>query len=91
MFHFGVTLSLFLTDLLYQVPNLPYFPSVQHGGVNMIPIMYPALLPGLASAQNSDQNNRGPGIYAVPMLPFMGTVAGIPTDTLIPLTYSTPT
>ncbi|XP_021723474.1 uncharacterized protein LOC110690883 [Chenopodium quinoa] len=76
---------------LPQVPNFPYFPPLQHGGVNMLPIMYPTLLPGIANAQNLEQNNRGPGIYAVPMLPFMGTVTGIPTDTLIPLTYSTPT
>ncbi|KAL2928823.1 Transport and Golgi organization protein 6-like protein [Bienertia sinuspersici] len=74
---------------LPQVPNFPYFsPLQQHGSVNMLPIMYPTLLPGLASAQNPEQINRGPGIYAVP---YMGTVTGIPTNNLIPLTYNTPT
>ncbi|CAO2822946.1 unnamed protein product [Amaranthus hypochondriacus] len=75
----------------FQIPNVPYFPAFQRGGVNMLPIMYPALFPGHASAQNPEHPNRGPGIYAVPMLPFMGTVTGIPTNSLIPLTYKTPT
>ncbi|KAF7152918.1 hypothetical protein RHSIM_Rhsim01G0118000 [Rhododendron simsii] len=35
--------------------------------------------------------NRGAGIYAVPVLPFMNPIAGFPPNTLIPLTYSTPT
>lgn len=78
-------------DSFSQIPSFPYYSPQQHGGVNMIPIMYPALLPGLASAQNPEQSNRGPGIYAVPVLPLMGTVTGVPTNTLIPLTYSTPT
>ncbi|CAO2841781.1 unnamed protein product [Amaranthus hypochondriacus] len=73
-----------------QIPNTP-FPTFQHGGVNMLPIMYPALLPGLATTQNSEQPNRGPGIYAVPMLPFMGTITGISANTFIPLTYNIPT
>ncbi|KAL9242294.1 hypothetical protein vseg_016311 [Gypsophila vaccaria] len=75
---------------LPQMPNFPYIPSLQQGGINMLPIMYPAVVPGLGSAQNPEQMNRGPGIYAVPVVPFMGTVTGIP-NTLIPLTYSTPT
>ncbi|XP_057536477.1 uncharacterized protein LOC130814439 isoform X2 [Amaranthus tricolor] len=74
-----------------QIPKIPYFPTFQHGDVNMLPIMYPALLPGLGTTQNSEQPNRGPGIYAVPMLPFMGTLSGIPANTFIPLTYNTPT
>ncbi|KAK9705860.1 hypothetical protein RND81_07G087700 [Saponaria officinalis] len=77
-------------EKLPQMPNFPYIPSLQQGGLNMLPIMYPALVPGLSSAQNPEQMNRGPGIYAVPVVPFMGTVTGIP-NTLIPLTYSTPT
>ncbi|XP_010688410.2 uncharacterized protein LOC104902356 isoform X2 [Beta vulgaris subsp. vulgaris] len=76
---------------LPQIPSFPHLQPIQCGGVNMIPIMYPALLPGFGSAQNPEQINRGPGIYAVPVLPFMGTVTGIPANALIPLTYSTPT
>ncbi|KAH9624431.1 hypothetical protein KSS87_004048 [Heliosperma pusillum] len=73
-----------------QIPKVPSFPPFQQGGVNMLPIMYPALVPCLASAQHPEQVNRGPGIYAVPVVPYMGAVTGIP-NTLIPLTYSTPT
>ncbi|XP_052199009.1 uncharacterized protein LOC127806059 [Diospyros lotus] len=59
--------------------------------VQMFPIMYPALVPGLYNLQNQEQMNRGAGIYAVPVLPFMGPLAGFPPNTLIPLTYSRPT
>ncbi|KAL5699538.1 hypothetical protein ACHQM5_030424 [Ranunculus cassubicifolius] len=57
----------------------------------MFPIMYPALVPGLIPLQNQEQVNHGGGIYAVPILPFMGPMSGIPSNTLIPLTYSLPT
>uniref|UniRef100_A0A7C9E2R3 Uncharacterized protein n=1 Tax=Opuntia streptacantha TaxID=393608 RepID=A0A7C9E2R3_OPUST len=74
-----------------QVPPFLYFPSLQQGDANMLPIMYPALVPGIVSTQNLEQMNRGPGIYAVPVLPLNGTVTRVPTSALIPLTYSTPT
>jgi len=77
--------------LLFQVPPFPYFPSLQQRDANMLPIMYPALVPGIVSTQNLEQMNRGPGIYAVPVLPLNGTVTRVPTSALIPLTYSTPT
>lgn len=57
----------------------------------MFPVMYPAFVPGLTSLQNQEQMNRGAGIYAVPVLPFMGHVSGIPSNNLIPLTYNIPT
>ena len=91
VFFFVVSLAYLVVDIMFQIPKIPYFPTFQHGDVNMLPIMYPALLPGLGTTQNSEQPNRGPGIYAVPMLPFMGTLSGIPANTFIPLTYNTPT
>lgn len=74
-----------------QVPPFPYFPPLQQGDVNMLPIVYPALVPGFISTQNLEQMNHGPGIYAVPVLRLNGTVTRVPTNALIPLTYSTPT
>ncbi|KAJ8444239.1 hypothetical protein Cgig2_028120 [Carnegiea gigantea] len=74
-----------------QVPPFSYFPPLQQGDVNMLPIVYPALVPGIISTQDLEQMNHGPGIYAVPVLPLNGTVTRVPTNALIPLTYSTPT
>lgn len=74
---------------LSQVPALSGFPGLPNGDMQMFPIMYPAVVPGLFSLQNQDQTNRGAGLYAVPALPF--TVAGLPSNTLIPLTYNIPT
>ncbi|XP_010276586.1 PREDICTED: uncharacterized protein LOC104611299 isoform X2 [Nelumbo nucifera] len=74
-----------------QVPAFPFFPAFPNGELQMYPIMYPALAPGLIPVQNQEHSNRGAGIYAVPVLPFMGPMSGIPTNTLIPLTYSLPT
>ncbi|XP_011656964.1 uncharacterized protein LOC101222970 isoform X2 [Cucumis sativus] len=72
-----------------QVPKLPSFPTFPNGNVQMIPIMYPALVPGSASSENQ---NRGAGIYAVPSFPSMGgPIIGMTTNNLIPLTYSIPT
>ncbi|KAJ7979414.1 Transmembrane protein [Quillaja saponaria] len=66
--------------------GFPPFPD----GYQMFPVMYPALVPGLNPLQNQEEVNRGAGIYAVPVYPFMGPVAGLPSNNLIPLTYSTP-
>lgn len=57
----------------------------------MYPVMYAALVPGLAPSQNEEQRNRGAGLYTVPTYPYMGPVTGIAYNTLTPLTYKTPT
>ncbi|GMH03146.1 hypothetical protein Nepgr_004985 [Nepenthes gracilis] len=74
-----------------QVPSFHGFPCSADGNIKMFPVMYPVLVPGLIANPNHEQRNRGAGIYAVPVLPFTGSVAGIPSNTLIPLTYSIPT
>ncbi|XP_042491441.1 uncharacterized protein LOC122071189 [Macadamia integrifolia] len=74
-----------------QVPAFPGLLASPNGDIQMYPIMYPALVPGLIPLQNQEQNNRGAGIYAVPVLQCMGPMAGLSTNTLIPLTYSIPT
>ncbi|XP_022755475.1 uncharacterized protein LOC111303459 [Durio zibethinus] len=74
-----------------QVPGYSAIPAFQHGDFQMFPVMYPAIIPCLTSVQNQEQTNRGAGIYAVPVLPFMGHIAGIPSNNLIPLTYNIPT
>ncbi|KAG6741090.1 hypothetical protein POTOM_056574 [Populus tomentosa] len=67
------------------------FPAYPDGGFQMFPVMYPALVPGLNAMQNQEQANHGPGIYAVPVPQFMGPIAGLPSNTLIPLTLNIPT
>ncbi|XP_075509584.1 uncharacterized protein LOC142545999 isoform X3 [Primulina tabacum] len=58
----------------------------------MFPIMFPALVPGLFPPQQDQElMNRGPGLYAVPVLPFMQPIIGFPSNTLIPFTYNIPT
>lgn len=76
--------------LLSQVPAFFSFPSSPNDCPQMFPTMYPALAPGLIPSQNQEQMNHGAGIYAVPVLPFMGHIAGFPPNTLIPLTYNLP-
>ncbi|KAH1033516.1 hypothetical protein J1N35_045690 [Gossypium stocksii] len=80
------------TSKISQVPpGYSGLPTFQNGDFQMFPVMYPAIIPGLTSLQNQEQMNRGAGIYAVPALPFMGHVSGIPSNNLIPLTYNIPT
>ncbi|XP_050130377.1 uncharacterized protein LOC126607004 [Malus sylvestris] len=74
-----------------QVPALSGLPSFPNGDFQMLPVMYPLLVPGLNPSQDQEQMNRGAGIYAVPVHPFMGPVTGAPFNTLIPLTYNIPT
>ncbi|PQP91836.1 uncharacterized protein Pyn_07496 [Prunus yedoensis var. nudiflora] len=74
-----------------QVPPLSGLPFVPNGDFQMLPIMYPLLVPGLNPLQDQEQMNRGAGIYAVPVHPFMGPVTGVSSNTLIPLTYNIPT
>ncbi|KAL8509665.1 hypothetical protein ACS0TY_016764 [Phlomoides rotata] len=64
----------------------------QSGGSPMLPIMYPGLVPALfPPQQHQEQMNRGPGLYAVPVHPYMQSIAGFPSNTLIPFTYNLPT
>ncbi|KAH7572549.1 hypothetical protein JRO89_XS04G0273600 [Xanthoceras sorbifolium] len=66
-----------------QVPPFSGFP-----GFATLPVIYPAAFVATTPWDNQQQmNNRGAGIYAVPVLPF----TGIPSNTLIPLTYNIPT
>ncbi|XP_038695126.1 uncharacterized protein LOC119992482 isoform X2 [Tripterygium wilfordii] len=76
---------------VFLVPTFSGFPAFPHGDFQMVPIMYPALVPGLNPLQNQEQLNHGAGIYAVPVLPYMGPTAGLSSNTLIPLTYNIPT
>ncbi|KAI3443420.1 hypothetical protein Pfo_000085 [Paulownia fortunei] len=74
-----------------QIPTLGRLKS-PNGNIPMCPIMYPALVPGLFPPQlDQEQMNRGPGLYAVPVLPFMQPITGLPSKTLIPFTYNVPT
>ncbi|GKV20388.1 hypothetical protein SLEP1_g30521 [Rubroshorea leprosula] len=73
-----------------QIPAFSGFPDFPNSDYPMIPVMYPAIIPGLASLQNQEQMNHGAGIYAIPVLPFVGHVSGLPSNTLIPLTYNIP-
>ncbi|XP_068638297.1 uncharacterized protein [Aristolochia californica] len=73
-----------------QVPVYPGSPAFPNYGFQMYQI-YPAFMPGLVPTQNQEQTNHGAGIYAVPVLPFMGSMAGLPSNTLIPLNYHVPT
>ncbi|XWS52274.1 hypothetical protein CRYUN_Cryun11dG0054400 [Craigia yunnanensis] len=79
------------TENKFQTPGYSGLPAFQNGDFQMFPVMYPAIIPGLTSLQNQEQTNRGAGIYAVPALPFMGHIAGLPSNNLIPLTYNIPT
>ncbi|XP_073289904.1 uncharacterized protein [Primulina huaijiensis] len=78
-------------DKKTQVPTVGGLKS-QNGNVPMFPITFPALVPGLfPPQQDQEQMNRGPGLYAVPVLPFMQPIIGFPSNTLIPFTYNIPT
>ncbi|PKA52905.1 hypothetical protein AXF42_Ash001886 [Apostasia shenzhenica] len=53
---------------------------------------HPSPATGMMSIQNSDQSDRGPGLYAVSTFPpSMALMSGFPPGTLIPLTYKIPT
>ncbi|GER41782.1 RING/U-box superfamily protein [Striga asiatica] len=81
-------------DVVKDQSQAPPFDDVKPLSSNnpMSPIMYPALVPGLFPPQlDQDQMNRGPGLYAVPVLPFAQSITGFPTNTLIPFTYNIPT
>lgn len=76
---------------LLQVPLFGGLKS-PNGNIPKFPIMYPALVPGLVPPQqDQEQINRGSGLYAVAVLPYMQPFAGFPSNTLIPFTYNIPT
>ncbi|KAI9112560.1 hypothetical protein K1719_016483 [Acacia pycnantha] len=74
-----------------QIPAFYNFPAVPGGYYPMYPVMYAAVVPGLAPSQNEEQRNRGAGLYTVPISPYMGPVTGMAYNILTPLTYKTPT
>ncbi|KAK3435410.1 hypothetical protein EUGRSUZ_C00120 [Eucalyptus grandis] len=73
-----------------QVPLSSAFPVPGNGGMQMLPIFYPTQGPSLSNSQNQEQTNRGAGIYAVPVSPYLG-FSGFQSNNLIPLTYNIPT
>ncbi|KAG8376383.1 hypothetical protein BUALT_Bualt09G0057800 [Buddleja alternifolia] len=74
-----------------QVPTFGGLSS-PNNNIPMFPIMYPAVAPGLfPPQQDPEQMNRGRGLYAVPVLPFMQPITGLPSNALIPFTYNIPT
>lgn len=81
-------------ESLNKQPPAPALGGVKssNGNIPMFPIMYPAFIPGLIPPQQDHERmNRGPGLYAVPVLPYMQPIAGFPSNTLIPFTYNVPT
>ncbi|CAA6663480.1 unnamed protein product [Spirodela intermedia] len=58
-------------------------------------IMFPHIQPlcdsGLVAPDNQEQTDHGPGIYAIPVLPFVEQMTGFSTGNLIPLKYNVPT
>ncbi|XP_068643767.1 uncharacterized protein [Aristolochia californica] len=74
-----------------QAPVYPGSPAFPNYAFQMYRFMYPAIVPGLVPTQNQEQANHGAGLYAVPVLPFVGSMAGLPSNTLIPLKYNVPT
>lgn len=79
-------------DTLKKQPQLPSFQGSPMVNYQMLQAMYPTLLPGSLGMQPiQEEVNHGPGLYAVPVAPFMGQYAGFPPNTLIPFTYAVPT
>ncbi|XP_010526375.1 PREDICTED: uncharacterized protein LOC104803983 [Tarenaya hassleriana] len=78
-------------DIKSQASAPSGFQTYPNGDFPMYPVWYPFLAPGMNPTQYEEQTNRGAGIYAVPVLPFTGHVAGLPSNNLIPLTYNIPT
>ncbi|XP_045788983.1 uncharacterized protein LOC123884031 [Trifolium pratense] len=74
-----------------QVPTFSNLPAYPGGYYQIYPGMHPALIPGLTPPLIEEHANRGAGLYAVPVNPFDRHVTGLPYNTLIPLTYRTPT
>ncbi|CAI0427845.1 unnamed protein product [Linum tenue] len=75
----------------YPEPKFSGFPAYPNAHLQMFPVLFPTIVPEVTSLPNQQQINGGAGIYAVPVSPFNGPIAGLPTNTLIPLTFSIPT
>ncbi|RZS03310.1 hypothetical protein BHM03_00033478 [Ensete ventricosum] len=63
-------------------PQVPYISGFQ---------MYPFICTIPFPSQNLEEDDNGPGIYAIPCLPYMNPTAGFSPNTLIPLRYKIPT
>ncbi|XP_073101857.1 uncharacterized protein [Elaeis guineensis] len=74
-----------------QIPNTSSYESSPDAAFQMFTMTDPALIPGMVLLQNTENNDHGPGIYAVPVHPFMGPMIEFPPNTLIPLKYNIPT
>ncbi|KAG5594292.1 hypothetical protein H5410_035524 [Solanum commersonii] len=79
-------------DTLKKQPQLPSFQGSPMVNYQILQAMYPTLLPEALGMQPiQEELNHGPGLYAVPVAPFMGQYAGFLPNTLIPFTYAVPT
>ncbi|XP_031114662.1 uncharacterized protein LOC116018800 isoform X1 [Ipomoea triloba] len=81
-------------DAVTKVPQITstYGSSSADSNNHMHQTMYQPLLSGFYYLQqNQEELNRGPGLYAVSVNPFMDHMTGFPPNTLIPLRYSVPT
>ncbi|KAJ4834896.1 hypothetical protein Tsubulata_038798 [Turnera subulata] len=73
-------------------PAFSGFLAYPNGDLQMFPVMYPVMVPGLTHLGNQEQAmNRGAGIYAVPVPHYSTPIVGLPPNTLIPLTLNIPT
>eukprot|EP01018_Ginkgo_biloba_P030069 Gb_20115 [translate_table: standard] len=64
-------------------------------GLNWLPFDAPSMFPHVYPAwvltfQPQDVQQQNGGLYAVPVLPFMGTISDLPPGGLIPLSYPIP-
>ncbi|CAI0555885.1 unnamed protein product [Linum tenue] len=75
----------------FPEPKFSGFPAYPNAHLQMFPVLYPTIVPGVTSFPNQQQITGGAGIYAVPVPPFNGPIAGLPANTLIPLSFSIPT
>ncbi|KAL8040005.1 hypothetical protein ABFX02_10G072400 [Erythranthe guttata] len=62
--------------------------NLPNGDIPFSAFMYPGIFP---PQQDQEPMDRGPGLYAVPVHPFMQPIVGIPSNALIPFTYNLPT
>lgn len=82
---------LMIVGMLLQIPKTSSSQSSPDAAPQMLTMMCPAFVPGMVPLQSTENNDHGPGIYAVPVRPFMGSMVGFPPNTLIPLKYNIPT
>lgn len=65
-------------------------PDQAGGFPPMVPILCPSPFPGYLQGHLEEQRLRSGGIFAVPMVPVVGPVAGYPPSGLIPVSYNLP-